>query len=247
MKPMHPIAYKIAELAEKCMKLGAHKVLTWVTLAGWFFSLLAEVGTLAFSKNIPKRDKQFIIPQELIGGVINLGLMATFMEGLASVSKWLVRRGHVLPMTFPEHLRKPEIIQKILDAEKHPDFIAKELKGNQMWVKKLASFTEGFKLIMSILGGILAINIAATLVSNKLAAYFQKKALAKEGSIQGKPGSATASITPFPPANLLGKNLTHLKPSPFNSTNSKPVPAQLTAMLRHRPLYTGFSPHVLSK
>ena len=52
------------------------KMLIHMGALGWVFSSLAQIGVVATDKNISKKDKKFLVPQEICDGVTNVGLSA---------------------------------------------------------------------------------------------------------------------------------------------------------------------------
>lgn len=53
---------------------------------GWLFSAAAQITMIARNKDIDKKEKKFLIPQETADGVINVGLYYTVCAGIKKVA-----------------------------------------------------------------------------------------------------------------------------------------------------------------
>jgi|GEM_PF-2531742 len=194
-----PLRRQIARLAEADIKNHA-SLLKWTNVIIWACSLVAEVGTFAANKKLPPKEKSFIIKQELAAGGISLGFMLFLAHYFEKIGAGLVSHGLVLPSDVPEKLRHKTAIQKILNSD--PTFLNNELNGDTQLIKKLVGFQKGASVIAGTIGTILAFNIAAPLISNKIASYFQNRALAQKQQNVGKrynvPDNRLA-VTPIKP------------------------------------------------
>ena len=63
---------------------------------GWFLSALAQVTMIIRNKDIDKKEKQFLVPQEIADGVINVGLYYTICQGIKSGCDKMLEKGHIL-------------------------------------------------------------------------------------------------------------------------------------------------------
>jgi len=203
----------VVRLAQFDMKNHA-SFLKWSTLIIWACSLLAEVGTFAYNKNLPKKQKRFIIQQELAAGGISLGMMYLLADRFQKFGDWLVSSGRFLPKSLPQNLRSPEKLQKLLKGDKH--FIENELKGYPEWSQKLIHFQKGSSVVWGTLGTIVAFNILSPLISNKIASKTDKLIGNKEANLSHFPDSPPNKVTkldalssngaPLKPGNLPKKN-----------------------------------------
>jgi hypothetical protein len=205
---MNALKNKIAQLAEYDVKNHA-SFLKWTTLIIWACSLVAEVGTFAYNDKLPKKEKHFIIQQELVAGGLSLAMMYLLADRFQKAGEWLVRSGKLLPAALPVAYRTKETLHKLLILDKH--FIQNELKGETHWCTKLLHFQKGASVILGTLGTIFAFNITSPLISNKIASatqnHFLKKTEAE--SHQGSPSQffqfyaqplSTELSVPAPPA-----------------------------------------------
>lgn len=73
---------------------------------GWLFGALAQVGALAFNKKIDKEEKNFLFPQEIADGVINVGLYYTVCQGIKSFADTCVNNGKLIPKSVNDAYEK---------------------------------------------------------------------------------------------------------------------------------------------
>lgn len=57
---------------------------------GWFFSAAAQITMIARNKDIDKKEKKFLIPQEIADGAINVGLYYTVCAGIKKIGEKLL-------------------------------------------------------------------------------------------------------------------------------------------------------------
>lgn len=57
---------------------------------GWLFSAAAQITMIAKNKDIDKKEKKFLIPQEVADGVINVGLYYTVCKGIKNLGNRLL-------------------------------------------------------------------------------------------------------------------------------------------------------------
>lgn len=82
------------------------KSLIHLGAVGWLFGALAQVGALAFNKKIDKEEKNFIFPQEIADGVINVGLYYTICQGIKTFADKCVDKGKFIPKNVNEAFEK---------------------------------------------------------------------------------------------------------------------------------------------
>ena len=73
------------------------KSLIHLGAVGWIFGALAQIGALAFNKKIDKEEKNFLFPQEIADGIINVGLYYTICQGIKSFADKCVDKGKFIP------------------------------------------------------------------------------------------------------------------------------------------------------
>lgn len=75
------------------------KALIHMGAIGWFLSAAAQLGMIATNKDIDKKEKRFLIPQEIADGVINVGLYYSICQGIKYIGEKLVEKGFLITQT----------------------------------------------------------------------------------------------------------------------------------------------------
>lgn len=81
------------------------KALIWLGAAGWFFSALAQIVMLYHNKDIDKKEKKFLIPQEMADGVINVTLYYTICQSIKKYGDNLVEKGQYITSKMDKFIR----------------------------------------------------------------------------------------------------------------------------------------------
>lgn len=117
------------------------KMLIHMGALGWVFSSLAQIGVVATDKNISKKDKKFLVPQEICDGVTNVGLYYTVSQMIKGSGDFLVNHGFLLtddaervinllkPEAVPERDAIVGLSKTILKSDKE---IKKTYKGKRL-------------------------------------------------------------------------------------------------------------------
>lgn len=58
---------------------------------------IAQVAIVAMNKDTPKKEKAFLIPQEIIDGVINLATFVVFAQSFKTLGRKLVKNEKIIP------------------------------------------------------------------------------------------------------------------------------------------------------
>lgn len=143
---------------------------------GWILSSFAQVAGIVLNKDIDKEKKLFLIPQEILDGVVNVLLFWSITRYTGDFGKKLIDHGKVVFNTGKKFLEKHKIDVKSLTAENNLFKLIKE-KGS---ADEIASFTKGrkgFGLATNILGSIVACNIVTPIVRNYLGGIYQKHSI----------------------------------------------------------------------
>ena len=164
---------------------------------GWVFSSLAQVFAIGINKNIDKKEKKFLIPQELSDGAVNVGLYYTITQGIKSLGDWLVESGSFIKkdtadflnaintrgLSLKDFVKQHGSISKILNNLK----TNRQLAGVDSAVlnsalavldKSSDSFSHwknGIGTVFTICASVLACNVITPYCRNKIASGFQKK------------------------------------------------------------------------
>ena len=135
----------------------------FVTAAlGWALASLAQTVGLARNKELSKKDKKFLIPQEMADGAVNIGMYALVTTNL---------------MKGAEKLAKPGRDGKTLISLKNEAGDILSYAQNQ---KLYAKMGRNLKTGAAILGGVISTCILTPVIRNAFGAYIKKKADKKE-------------------------------------------------------------------
>ncbi len=71
------------------------KALIHLGAAGWFFSATAQIGMIIKNKDIDKKEKRFLVPQETADGIINVALYYTICQAIKNFGEYIVENLHL--------------------------------------------------------------------------------------------------------------------------------------------------------
>ncbi len=86
---------KLADTLYKLYSKDNGKQLVHTGALGWLFSSLAQVWVVATDKNISKREKKFLVPQEICDGATNVTLYYTISQLIKKGGDLLVDKGYL--------------------------------------------------------------------------------------------------------------------------------------------------------
>ncbi len=193
---------------------------------GWVVSMLAQVTAIKTNKNIPDDKKKFLIPQETSDGLVNAGLFTIFTSTLTRSAKKAVDSGRLLTDELRDSLKnisiaKGEKLEDIISAVANPGNIHNKLKNIESDVvnfsksqaeevlPKFKKFKGGMGMVATLIGSVLACNIATPIARNQIGAHFEKKA--KEAEV----AKLTPANQPMQLTNTVAKR--PVLPSVFSS------------------------------
>ena len=82
------------------------KALIHLGATGWFFSALAQIGMISTNEHIDKKEKRFLIPQEISDGIINVTLYYTICQGIKHVGEYVLDNGKLLTNQIADTLKR---------------------------------------------------------------------------------------------------------------------------------------------
>ena len=133
---------------------------------GYVLSALAQIGAIVVNDKISSDKKTFLMPQELIDGIINVVMFLLITIGVKKSISKLVSTGKLLPKSVKEDLLKnyKDKIGKI-------DFDIDKLKGtlNGDVFEKYNSYKEYATTVGTLGATILSSNVAAPFLRNAVA------------------------------------------------------------------------------
>lgn len=177
------------------------KSLIHMGAVGWVFSAFAQVGALAFNKKIDKKEKNFLFPQEIADGVINVGLYYTVCQGIKSLADKCIDTGKLIPEKVYIALQKlnnnkglftpqqqkqifhSKNITKTLETVTDSNFIKNLAPSVQKFISNdlkpaaanLAEWKNGIGTIATIGASVLACNIITPYARNVVASKIQSR------------------------------------------------------------------------
>lgn len=81
------------------------KMLLWTGTIGWVLSSLGQIFGIAFNKKISKKEKEFLIPQEMADAAVNITCFFVLTRQVQNLAKKMVKRGKIIT---PEIMKKCE-------------------------------------------------------------------------------------------------------------------------------------------
>lgn len=152
------------------------KMLIHTGVIGWILSAAAQVVAIVINDKIPKKQKLFLVPQEMADAAVNIVSFYLITQTFASVAGKLVKNGKWLTAPVREFLEKSGLGDKL--GKKGFDV---RTSGNlpEELLKQYEKFDKGIDVIATTVGSILSCNIVTPLVRNEIAANRQKKGISK--------------------------------------------------------------------
>lgn len=161
------------------------KLLVHTGSIGWILSSLAQISAISFNNKLSRKDKDFLIPQEITDGVVNVSLFYTLTAGCKKFSDILFESGKlIVPGTKEEitkALKKNNINLKTLNEFNVP--ISQLIKDKEV-LKKFKSTKNGAAVVASIIGSVISSNVLTPIIRNKVGAFVQKKLSEKRTNIK---------------------------------------------------------------
>ena len=141
----------------------------------WALSSLAQTCAIFFNDKMPKKEKRFLIPQEIFDGLINATLFWFITSKAANFGKMLVLKKQVLPKSLTKLLDNFKPAGNDIGAMKD-SFIGHIRKvGTRTDVKTAQNAIEGMGVAVGIIGAIISNNIITPILRNKLAGMWQQR------------------------------------------------------------------------
>jgi len=179
---MNQVFSKLRNAFNSCCEFGVTNrtdFLKNVNTAGWVLSCLAQVFAIAINDKIPKKEKKFLVPQEILDGIINVTLFWVCTSKATDYGKNLVVKGKILPQSFKSLLEAKKLnVHEI--SEKFINGLGLTSKETSKLIKDFTNTREGVGIVASLVGSIAAANIITPIVRNKLASLYQKRQIRKE-------------------------------------------------------------------
>ena len=151
-------------------------------VTGLVLSCLAQTCAIIFNPKINRKEKSFLVPQELADGILNSSLFWFITSKTSEFAKKLVLAKKIIPGSIDKILKNYSTGGKtFLNTEKHfLNFL--EQNGGVCAKNTGLSLLNGAGLIGMLAGSILSVNIITPLIRNKIATYVQQNKLMRNNT-----------------------------------------------------------------
>lgn len=179
------------------------KLLVHMGALSWVFGAFAQVGAVICDKNIDKKKKKFLLPQEAADAGANVVLFYTVCDAIKRASDKLVESGKLLTQEAADAIKalKPgagswkdvftatelkgrltDLLQDAskLDLLKGQNITQAQKDAVKNALAKVESHKNNMGIIAAIGASVLACNVITPYVRNFIASKWQKKQLHKE-------------------------------------------------------------------
>ena len=162
---------------------------------GWFLSSAAQIFAIAINDKISKKEKMFLIPQEIADAVVNCVSFYAVTNSIKSVGKKLTNTAKLRTPAITKLLEERGLILK-KGAERAKDkiyagdwnFNITKLDGYKTDIESTYKpFNNGVEVATGLVGSILSSNLITPVFRNYYAAKKQKQFMAYSGDKQNAP------------------------------------------------------------
>lgn len=150
------------------------KMLNVTGTIGWILSCAAQVGAIITNDKYTKKDKAFLIPQELSDGAINILSFLLLTSSVKRLSSKLVSMGKISNNAISNFLKKNNLTDKIGKI----DFNIEKLSNYNEIKPEYKAFKNGTDVAASVIGSVISCNIVTPIIRNQIANH-QSKILRK--------------------------------------------------------------------
>lgn len=159
------------------------EMMTYAVVLSMATSCVAQVLSVVFNKKMDKKEKKFIIPQEIADGVINafsslliIGTLGKAATKLVSTGKWSNAAIRNLVKAHAPEIKMGDISTNI--EKKFKEKNDEPLLEN--FYHSYDSFKNGIAIIATTIGSVISCNIVTPILRNAYASGRQKRALEKQ-------------------------------------------------------------------
>jgi hypothetical protein len=152
------------------------KMLIHTGVIGWALSAAAQVTAICVNDKIPKKQKMFMVPQEIADALVNIVSFYAITQTCKSFALNLVKSGKLLPKNVRNAINLAGFGDK---CGKKGFNVYNGTHLSPATIKELAAFHNGVDVIATTTGSIISCNLVTPIVRNYLASKHQKAAIAK--------------------------------------------------------------------
>ena len=149
------------------------KMLIHTGVIGWILSSAAQVVAIMINDKIPKKQKLYMIPQEIADAGVNIISFYLITQTCKGLGSKLVDTGRWLPGEVRKFLTDKNIANV---GKKGFDVLTQGQLTPEM-MTKFKDFRSGMDVIFTTIGTVLSCNIVTPIVRNEIAANRQKKSI----------------------------------------------------------------------
>ncbi len=155
-------------------KKDTSKMLVITGTAGWALSSLAQITAILVNPNISKEKKSFLIPQEFLDAVVNVGAFFGITMFAKKTIARLFSTGKFAPQSVRDYLNKNKDLYKDKIGKMSFD-LDEVLKADNKFPKDSYYSTKNYYTTLGTVGAsILSSNIVTPLIRNAMASNVQK-------------------------------------------------------------------------
>lgn len=96
MTPSIKLFEKAKNIVFDAYKKDTAKLLLWTGTIGWILSAAGQIAGIAFNKKVSKKEKEFLIPQEIADAAVNITCFWFLTGRVQNLAKTLVKRGRII-------------------------------------------------------------------------------------------------------------------------------------------------------
>lgn len=144
---------------------------------GWALSSIAQIGAVLINPKIPKEQKSFLVPQEFLDAVVNIGSFFLVTQCTKKIVSKMASTGKIAPQKVRDYLNKNKDLygDKIGKLSLDLDEV---LKNDHMFPTESYYAYKNLATTVGTIGAsILSSNIITPVVRNSMASDMQKKYL----------------------------------------------------------------------
>ena len=143
---------------------------------GWGLSSLAQIGAVMFNPKISKEQKSFLVPQEFLDAVVNIGSFFMVTQATKKIISKMASTGKIAPTKVREFLNKNKVYgDKVGKLDLDLDEV---LKNEPKFPKDSYYSYKNYATTLGTVGAsILSSNIVTPILRNAAASDVQKKYL----------------------------------------------------------------------
>ena len=164
------------EWVYRTFKDDTSKMLIATGTLGWALSSLAQMCAIVWNPKISSDKKSFLLPQELMDAVVNIGSFLCFTLLAKKCINKMSLTGKIAPKSVREFLDKNKSIykDKVGKLDFNLDDILKENPANAEIYKSFKSYNNYVTTLGTIGASIISCNIITPVIRNKTASKVQQ-------------------------------------------------------------------------